>query len=178
MKLFITAVLSSLAFSVVAQGYVLSSDGQPVRDSSGQCVRTGTWTSADRTAECDPRVELPSTQTISSDVLFEFDKSTLTTQGAVELKSLAVKIKPGSHVVIVGHADSIGDPYYNQLLSESRAAVVADFLHSVTTDADYHPSGVGSTQPLSETAQCASVKNFSKRVACYAPERRVVIDIK
>ena len=178
MKLFITAVLSSLAFGVLAQGYVLSSDGQPVRDSSGQCVRTGIWTPADRNTLCDPPETMALTLTVSSDVLFGFDKSTLTSQGAVELKSLALKIKPGSQVVIVGHADGIGDPHYNQRLSEARAAQVSDFLHGIVPGADYQPSGVGSTQPLPETARCASIKSFSKRVACYAPDRRVVISIK
>jgi len=173
MKLFITTVLSSLAFSVAAQGYVVSPDSQPVRDSSGQCVRTASWTPADRTAPCDP-VPVISTASINADVLFGFDKSTLTAAGAAQLKSLATAIKPKSKVVIIGHADAIGEPIYNHLLSEARAAVVADFLHKLV-DAEFDPLGVGSTHPLPQTAKCASIKNFSQKVACYAPDRRVEI---
>ena len=81
MKQFITMILSSLAFSVAAQGYVLSPDGQPVRDSSGQCVRTGSWTEADRAAPCDAAVEAPIQRIYHADVLFDFDRAVLTGNG-------------------------------------------------------------------------------------------------
>lgn len=173
MKLFITAVLSSLAFSVAAQGYVLSPDGEPVRDSSGQCVRTGTWTSADVDPVCNPVIEV-ATSTYVTTVLFDFDKSNLTAETTAQLTRLATIIPPKTKVTIIGYADPIGDAVYNLLLSEERAAVVADFLDNLI-EVELNPLGVGSTHPLQETAKCAAIKNFSQKVACYAPDRRAEI---
>ncbi len=173
MKLFITTVLSSLAFSVAAQGYVISSDSQPVRDSSGQCVRTGTWSPSDRNPACDPVPEAL-TSTFVTTVLFGFDKSELTVESTRQLTSLATTIPPKTKITIIGYADPIGDAVYNFLLSEERAAVVADFLNNLV-DVKLDPLGVGSTHPLPQTAKCAEIKNFSQKVACYAPDRRVEI---
>lgn len=175
MKLFITSVLSSLAFSVAAQGYVVSSDTQPVRDSSGQCVRTGSWTPADRQPPCDPAPVTQTTAFLSADVLFGFDKATLTAQGQSELNKVASAIATGSRVSVTGHADWIGNAEYNQTLSVRRAQAVADYLQKQVS-AVYSVHGMGSTDPLPSTAVCKGEKNFQKLVACLAPDRRVEID--
>lgn len=173
MKTFITIILSSLAFSVAAQGYVVSSDTTPVRDSSGQCVRTGTWTEADRKPPCDPAPQVRAI--LHSDVLFGFDKAVLTAQGQVELDKIARAIAVGSRVSVTGHADWIGNPAYNQLLSERRARTVADYL-GTRVDAVYTVMGMGSSDPLASTLVCEGETNFQKLVACLAPNRRVEID--
>jgi OOP family OmpA-OmpF porin len=176
MKLFITTVLSSLAFSVAAQGYVLSPDGQPVRDGSGQCVRTGFWTPADRNAECDGVAEpQPGRAVLHSDVLFGFDRADLTPAGRAELDKIAGAISQGSRVSVTGHADWIGNATYNQGLSERRAQSVAKYLESKVT-AVYTVKGMGSADPLPSTENCRAEKNFKKLVACLAPNRRVEID--
>jgi OmpA-OmpF porin, OOP family len=175
MKQFITMILSSLAFSVAAQGYVVSSDSQPVRDSSGQCVRTAFWTPADRKPPCDPAPVTVTTAFLSADVLFGFDKSELTHQGRSELYKVAKAITSGSRVTVTGHADWIGNPAYNQTLSERRARAVADYLQTQVS-AVYTVTGMGSTDPLPSTESCKGQKNFKKLVACLAPDRRVEID--
>lgn len=172
MKLFIASVLSSLTFSVAAQGYVVSPDIAPVRSSSGQCVKTGSWTPADRRAPCDTVV---SSAVIHADVLFGFDRAILTAQGRAELDKVAGAIATGSRVSVTGHADWIGNADYNQALSERRAQTVADYLSS-RVSAVYTVMGMGSSDPVPGTLRCESEKNFKRLVACLAPNRRVEID--
>lgn len=169
-------VLSSLTFSVAAQGYVVSPDTQPVRDSSGQCVRTGFWTPADRNPACDGVVEQKNTTAfLAADVLFGFDQSTLTAEGRAELDKIAQAITQGSRVSVTGHADWIGDAQYNQALSERRARTVVQYLQG-RVDAVYSAHGMGSKDPLPSTMKCKAEKNFRKLVNCLAPNRRVEID--
>jgi len=178
MKFIITAFLSSLALTVAAQGYVKSSDGSFVRDGSGQCVRTGYWTEADRNAECDGvKIVAPvaGKASLRSDVLFGFDKSELTKEGRAELDKVAAKIANGSIVTVTGHADQIGNAAYNQKLSERRAQSVAKYLSTKTT-AQIKTFGMGSKDPLPGTELCKGMRNWQRMVACYAPNRRVDID--
>ena len=178
MKLIITAFLSSLALTVAAQGYVKSSDGNFVRDGSGQCVRTGYWTEADRNAECDgvkPAAPVAGKASLRSDVLFGFDKFELTKEGKAELDKVAAKIASGSTVTVTGHADQIGSAAYNQRLSERRAESVAKYLSS-KVQTQVKTFGMGSKDPLPGTELCKGMRNWQRMVACYAPNRRVDID--
>ena len=70
--------------------------------------------------------------TLSSDVLFDFNKATLKPQAGQALDTLYSQIeearpKDGSATVI-GYTDRIGSEAYNQKLSEQRARTVADYL--------------------------------------------------
>ena len=175
MKLFVTAVLSSLSLTVAAQGYVLSSDSQPVRDSSGQCVRTGSWTPSDRNPACDPAPVVATTSvSLGADVMFGFDKSELTDRGRSALYKIANAIPQGSRVTVTGFADWIGNAVYNQALSERRARSVAEFLQT-QVQAVYTVVGRGSSEPLPSTLACKGETNFNRLVACLAPNRRVEI---
>jgi OOP family OmpA-OmpF porin len=175
MKLFVTAVLSSLSLTVAAQGYVLSSDSQPVRDSSGQCVRTGSWTPSDRNPACDPATPKRSKVFLSADIMFGFDKFELTDQGRAELDKLAFSTAVGSRVTVTGHTDWIGTDEYNLALSERRAVSVANYL-STKVKATFTVMGMGPTDPIPVTELCRKERNFKKLVACLAPNRRVEVD--
>lgn len=176
MKYIIATFLSSLTLAVAAQGYVKSSDGNFVRDGSGQCVRTGTWTESDRNAECDGiKQPVANKITLRSDVLFGFDKSDLTKEGKAELDKLAASLPTNGLILVTGYADQIGKPDYNQKLSERRAATVAKYL-SGKTSAKFQVAGMGSKSPLPGTELCTGMKNWKRKVACYAPNRRVEID--
>lgn len=203
MKLTLGVILASLSFAVAAQsGYVVSSDGRAVRDSQGQCVRTDTWTKDSKFAECDPPkvvqapvtvvvpdkpyiAPLPAPQpttkavtnkvVVQADLLFSFDKADLTTNGKAELDKIAGSVKEGTKVVVVGHADPIGNAEYNQKLSERRAKAVADYL-ATKVKAEYAVSGVGSTKPAKDTEKCKAIKNWKEKVRCYAPDRRVEVE--
>jgi OOP family OmpA-OmpF porin len=45
---------SGFAFAQTNNGYAISSDGQNVRNASGECWRAGHWTPAMATMACDP----------------------------------------------------------------------------------------------------------------------------
>jgi outer membrane protein OmpA-like peptidoglycan-associated protein len=67
---------------------------------------------------------------VGSDALFEFDKSTLTTEAKETLNVLGPMIqKAGEHpVVLEGHTDALGKDAYNWDLSERRAGTVRNWL--------------------------------------------------
>lgn len=178
--LFVGALLLSSSVSF-AEGFVKTSDPTiAVRDSSGQCVRTGFWTPAMIDAQCNPdkpvTVESKKVVTVSGDVLFKFDSSELTDRGMLELDKIVDVLQNGTVVNVVGHADRIGNTQYNQRLSQKRAETVVDYLHARVGTVVYHARGVGSSEPLPETKQCDTVKNFNKLVACLQPNRRVEIE--
>ena len=77
-------------------------------------------------------VVVPKTFSLSSDVLFEFNKATLkpaASQALDNLFSQIVAANPKDGVAtVIGHTDRIGSDAYNQALSEQRARSVADYL--------------------------------------------------
>lgn len=60
---------------------------------------------------------------ISSDVLFDFNKATLTSHAVTHLADLAKRLR-GGRVQVAGFSDSIGDTQYNLRLSRQRADAV------------------------------------------------------
>ena len=117
--------------------------------------------------------------TLSTDVLFAFNRSQLTPAGEQKLDELA-KSAQGSDVekvVLTGHADRIGTEDYNQKLSEDRAQAVADYLATKGVDRSrLQVEAKGETQPITGN-QCQKMgpennKN-QKLIACLQPDRRV-----
>jgi outer membrane protein OmpA-like peptidoglycan-associated protein len=91
-----------------------------------------------------------------SDVTFGFDRADIQPQFYDTLASVARSLNeyPQTLVDVVGHADSIGRPEYNQQLSERRALAVADNLTNrggVLRDRLY-VAGRGSDQPIASNA--------------------------
>src|SRR5438128_2515428 len=68
-------------------------------------------------------VAVPVPYLLSVDELFDFDSASLKPEGRATLDVLANRIAQSGYdsVAIVGHADRIGAPRYNQQLSERRA---------------------------------------------------------
>ncbi len=64
------------------------------------------------------------------DIYFEFDKTELMPRSFVELKKLLhlLRDNPALQIAIIGHTDAVGSDTYNQVLSESRAQAVMDYL--------------------------------------------------
>jgi len=77
-------------------------------------------------------VPVPEKVTLSADVLFDFDKSTIKPAAANELDTLARQMNdnPQQNFEVQGHTDSVGSDAYNLGLSERRAASVANYLES------------------------------------------------
>ncbi len=91
------------------------------------------------------------TLTLSSDVLFDFGKATLTATAERKVEQLAGKLAAARGMVtVVGHTDAIGSPPDNQTLSTARAAAVRAALLRVLASKPIQivASGVGETQPV------------------------------
>jgi len=66
----------------------------------------------------------------TSNVLFGFDKSSLSDESKISLDKLVKVLNsyPDTNIEVQGHTDSKGSTSYNQNLSEQRASVVTGFL--------------------------------------------------
>ena len=156
----ISAVSAAFAHDVKNAGYLIDSRGSVAKNNYNQCWRTGYWTPAMATAECDPdlvKKEEPKKETpkaaapaapapaagpdapavkasFKAEALFDFDKAVVRAEGKKELDDKVVagmKAHPEVELLLVtGHADRIGSDKYNQKLSERRAAAVKDYLTS------------------------------------------------
>jgi OOP family OmpA-OmpF porin len=119
--------------------------------------------------------------TLASKALFDFDKSVLKPEGmrAIDTEIIA-KLKDVQKlelVLVTGHTDPIGTQAYNQKLSERRADAVRNYLVSKGVAKDkIETLGMGKTQPI--PGLVCKQKNFKERVACYAPDRRVEVEVK
>jgi len=117
--------------------------------------------------------------TLSTDVLFGFNKAELTPAGQQKLDDLAKSAQGANveRVVLTGHADRIGSEDYNQELSEQRAQAVADYLKSKGVDSSrLQVAGKGESEPVTGD-QCkrmgAESNKNHKLIACLQPDRRV-----
>ncbi len=117
---------------------------------------------------------------LSSDVLFEFDKAELRPGGQQQLDEIAERLKGASvqQVLAIGHADRIGNEQYNRDLSEKRAAAVKEYLASRGVDQSRVQSeGRGESQPVTGD-QCKGQRANQKLIACLQPDRRVDIEVR
>lgn len=116
---------------------------------------------------------------LSTDVLFGFNKAELTPAGQQRLDDLAKSAQGANveQVVLTGHADRIGSEQYNKELSEKRAQAVADYLASRGVDQSrLKVEGKGEAEPITGN-QCAKMGAESnknqKLISCLQPDRRV-----
>lgn len=117
--------------------------------------------------------------TLGAEALFDFDKSDLKPEGRARLDQLLNDMKPLDYdsVVVVGHTDRIGTRDYNIGLSNRRAAAVRDYLvQGGVAAANITARGVNSDEPVTTREQCAG-RRGDALIACYAPDRRVVISV-
>lgn len=116
---------------------------------------------------------------LSTDVLFGFNKAELTPAGEKRLDDLAKSAQGANveRVVLIGHADRIGSEEYNKELSEKRAQAVAQYLEQRGVDRSrLQVEGRGEAQPITG-AQCSKMGAESnknqKLISCLQPDRRV-----
>ena len=84
--------------------------------------------------------------------LFDFDKSTIRNTAAIDSVVNLLIQNPSLAVSIVGHTDSRGNAKYNQLLSETRANAVAEYLRSKGVESSrIKVFGVGEEQPVADS---------------------------
>lgn len=163
------------------EGHVADGAGNVVTSGSGQCVTTSIYDKDKHgLVECgevpppapeEPEpapvaapVPVPVTETVtlSSDVLFDFDKAVLKPEGKAVVGALARdwRSRGGerqlNRILLIGHTDSAGSDQYNQGLSERRARAVEAELVSMGVDpALIAASGRGESEPIAsnETAE-------------------------
>ena len=126
-------------------------------------------------------VVAPKEFSLSSDVLFEFNKATLKPAASEALDALFSQIvaaNPKDGVAtVIGYTDRIGSDNYNLALSEKRAQSVASYLVAKGLYADkVRVEGRGKANPVTGS-NCAS---HSKQalIACLAPDRRVEVHLE
>jgi outer membrane protein OmpA-like peptidoglycan-associated protein len=124
------------------------------------------------------RIELP------ADVLFDFDKSTLKTDGLDELDDFIEEARQahedGQHIAsitISGYTDQLGSDGVNQRLSLERAEAVRDYMKkNGFPDVPVAVRGMGAADPKVPIESCTG--SVQEQMACLAPNRRVLIEIK
>ena len=121
--------------------------------------------------------------TLSTDVLFEFNKAELREGGKKKLDEIAEGLKDAKveEIVAIGHADRIASEEYNQKLSESRAQAVRDYLAQKGFGQEkVKVEGRGEQQPVTGD-DCSKMgperASNRKLVSCLQPDRRVEIEV-
>ena len=127
-------------------------------------------------------VEETKTFTLTSDVLFDFNKATLKPAGVTALSQLYNQIQTlemtDKNIVVYGYTDRIGSDGYNLKLSQDRAKSVSSFLTSKGLSATRITAvGRGEADPVSP-ASCNAVKAKKDLIVCLAPDRRVNVEVK
>jgi len=162
------------------EGHWTQGVGGPVwKNSTGLCWKQTSWTPAMAIEECDPDLVRKPTITpppppvkpaaepapkpaakpkpvaekitLAADVLFDFDKAVLKSEGKSKLDDLANKIRGINLevVIAIGHTDSIGSDAYNQKLSVRRAESVKAYLVSKGVEPNrIYTEGKGEKQPV------------------------------
>ena len=100
-----------------------------------------------------PPAPLPEKLSLSTDALFNFDKSDLRPDGKAELDNLLDRMRAANvdEVKLVGHTDAIGTDAYNQKLSERRADAVKAYLVSQGMPAEkIQTEGRGKREPVAD----------------------------
>jgi len=180
----VLAVSFSIAQPAMAgqeSGYVVDSEGQPVRSGSGECLHTGSWVPSMPTCP-EPAVVFEEDQTrilftLDDSEFFGFDQVALSRQAKADLDDLVKALQDADMIhgiTITGHADRIGPSPYNERLALKRSEAVKRYLVSGGIPADrVQTLSDGSAQPL---VTCPDTRDSSTLVLCLAPNRRVDIE--
>lgn len=196
-----SAVGTAFAHDVANAGYLIDSRGAVVKNNYNQCWRTGYWTPAMATAECDPDLakkdaaaakpaapaagpDKPAIKAeFKAETLFDFDKAVVKPEGQKVLDDKIVggmKAHPEVELLLVtGHTDRIGSDAYNQKLSERRAAAVKTYLVKQGIAADRIKTvGKGESAPNADanTKQACKGMKGKKLIDCLQPDRRVTVE--
>ncbi len=111
---------------------------------------------------------------LSGDVLFAFDKDSLTSRGRAILAALAPSLKAqaaGRPVTVTGHTDAKGSETYNDDLGLRRARSVVTELERLAPGLELTPQTMGERMPVAANAKPDGSDNPAGR----AKNRRVTI---
>jgi OOP family OmpA-OmpF porin len=116
--------------------------------------------------------------TLSTDLLFAFDKAQLREEGKEKLDELAAQAKDArvEEVLAIGYADPIGRPAYNEKLSAERAAAVKDYLVQQGVPSErINVEGRGESRQFTD-GRCDKLSG-RKLIDCFEPNRRVEVEL-
>ena len=169
---------AALAPTTAVAGFLTYGDSQGVVNSYNECWQAQGGMEQSQLKGppgCLPAKKIEKiTATLSSDVLFAFDKSVLKPEGEAALTELATKLKstPGNEVVnVIGHTDPVGSFDYNLGLSKRRADAVSNFLR--TQGVNVNVSKGMSFKEL--VVECQRGLSRVERDKCNRPNRRAVV---
>jgi outer membrane protein OmpA-like peptidoglycan-associated protein len=147
--------LTAAAFVLATAAPAAAQDGGDGRERTAELqfrvVDLGVRSAA--TDDSEQTTETPdhTTVTYASDVLFDFDRADLNNDARRLLEALAdelTELGPRT-VTIHGYTDDVGDPAYNQRLSERRAQAVRNHLAVLLDDEfRFEATGYGETRPV------------------------------
>lgn len=122
--------------------------------------------------------------TLAADALFDFGRSdidALTSVGKQAVQQLIQRVARDyariDRVNVVGHADPIGRPAANQILSVQRAETISRYLQSqgmASSDVPFSSQGLGATMPV--VTGCGLVATPAA-IRCHQPNRRVEVEV-
>ena len=118
----------------------------------------------------------------SSDVLFDFNKSSLKAGGSQALDGMQSEVAQSGlnnpNYNVAGYTDRIGSDAYNQKLSEKRAETVANYLVAKgVAQTNVTAVGYGKANPVTGS-NCDTVNGRKALIACLAPDRRVEVAVQ
>ena len=93
--------------------------------------------------------------TLNSDILFTFDKATISTAAKSKVGELVKALPQKAKVTVGGHTDSLGTPARNLTLSQERAATVGAAIKAARPDLVLTIKGFGETQPVASNGTAA-----------------------
>jgi outer membrane protein OmpA-like peptidoglycan-associated protein len=117
--------------------------------------------------------------TLSAGAMFPLSSSNIKPSGHEKLDEFVEHLKGMQYetVRIVGHTDPTGPKAMNERLSKQRAEAVKSYLVSKGIDPKrIKTAGKGGSEPLPKTKNCDALPRTEK-IICYAPDRRVEIDV-
>ncbi len=118
--------------------------------------------------------------TLQSDLLFDFDESTIRPAGRQELDALLRQLREIDYdaAIVVGHTDRIGSREYNLGLSQRRAESVRDYLVQGGIPASTITArGVANDESVLSSSDCRGLGSNAATIECLQPDRRVVVEI-
>ncbi|QCI16256.1 OmpA family protein [Buchnera aphidicola] len=118
---------------------------------------------------------------LNENINFSFNSSELKPNSYDKLDQLDADIKKmklkNVSIILLGHADKIGNKEYNQKLSEDRAYSIKNYLASRGFSREnITVQGMGDSYPLTNQV-CKDIENRSLLISCLAPDRRVEIEV-
>jgi len=118
----------NVAIAADWNNYLIDSQGNPVITENHECVKTPQSPNTNP-VNCYGETSIKMIS-LPGDVLFAFNKATLSPQALDILTSIVAQTNIYSlqSVGIIGHTDSIGSESYNKKLSTERARNVADYF--------------------------------------------------